>query len=467
MTRAARVANLTVSDGTTRILDRVDLELDSGTVTGLVGVSGAGKTTLSHALLGHVVAGLHKVSGAVRVDGHDPFTRPGRRAIRGRSAAFLPQDPSSALDPARTIVAQLHTACRIAHPGANRNERRQIVHGAVRGAALEPELLHRRPLQLSGGQAQRALLAWTLVTRARLLILDEPTGSLDPETALVVSRTFATLPWEPAVLLVSHDRDLIGRVSDRILELDGGRLHPIEVAPPRAAPVLVLSPTGSPGCPVLHAEGVTIVRGERVIVREAALQLGRAEMVAIRGRTGSGKTSLARALSGFAPPKAGALRVHDSPVSWTARSRAREGEPFIAYVGQDARAALHPAETVRRTLERALAAPRSRRTPRPPHPGELLELLGLSRGVLERVPGELSGGQRQRLVLARALAAAPEVLVCDETTAALDRDAAGGILDALKRIRHDTGLPVLLITHQDAVAARADRVLTLKDGSLI
>lgn len=268
MTHVASIANLTVSDGTTKILDRVDLELDSGTVTGLVGASGVGKTTLARVILGHVGAGLHKVSGEVRVDGHDPFTRPGRRGVRGRSAAFLPQDPGSALDPARTIVAQLHTVCRIAHPGASRIERREVVRDAARDAALEPELLRRRPLQLSGGQAQRALLAWILVTRPRLLILDEPTSSLDPETALEVSRTFANLPWEPAVLLVSHDRDLIGRVSDRILEINGGRLHPREVAPPRAAPVCVPSPAGSPDPPVLQAKGLTIVRSGHVIVRD-------------------------------------------------------------------------------------------------------------------------------------------------------------------------------------------------------
>lgn len=472
MTAITAVTELTVSDATMSILARVSLELEPGTLTGLVGATGTGKTTLALALLGHIGPGLARQGGEVRVAGHDPFTRSGRRAIRGRLAAYLPQDPTSALDPARTIAAQLRTACRIAHPHASRSERSDIVLDAAGDAALDPELLARRPLRLSGGEAQRALLAWTLIVRPELLILDEPTSSLDPETAIRVSRVFATLPWEPAVLLVSHDRDLIMRASDRVLELDGGRLRPAPtVAAHAPAPSSHRAPVGSQQ-PALEAEGVTILRGRRTVVHDASLRLGPGEMVAITGRSGSGKTSLARALSGFAPPAAGTLLVDGRPVPWEGGTRARDGGPFIAYVGQDARAALHPAETVHRTLDRALATARSRRTARFHdavfhHSIELLDLVVLPRTVQERLPGELSGGQRQRLVLARALAAGPDALVCDETTAALDHDTAERILDVLDRVRHDTGLPVLLITHQDSVAARADRVLVLQEGSLV
>ncbi|MGO1507637.1 MAG: ABC transporter ATP-binding protein [Microbacterium sp.] len=467
MTPIATLADLTVSDGTTSILERVSLELEPGTVTGLVGASGAGKTALALAFLGHLSPGLLRQGGEVRVAGHDPLTRSGRRAIRGRLAAYLPQDPASALDPARTIAAQLRTACRIAHPHTSRSERSVILIDAARDAALEPELLTRRPLRLSGGQAQRALLAWTIIARPELLILDEPTSSLDPQTALRVSRIFTTLPWEPAVLLVSHDRDLIARVSDRVLELDGGRLRPAPSIPIRASvPPMRRAPEESRQ-PVLVAEGVTILRGGRAVVRDTSLRLEAGEMVAIRGRSGSGKTSLARALSGFAPPAAGALLVDGHPVPWEAGARARGGGPFIAYVGQDARAALHPGETVERTLQRARTAAHDRDTSRFPEPRELLDLVGLPHAAQSRLPSELSGGQRHRLVLARALAASPDVLVCDETTAALDIDTAERILDMLDRIRRDIGLPVLLITHQDAVAARADRTLTLQEGSLV
>ena len=92
--------------------------------------------------------------------------------------------------------------------------------------------------------------------------------------------------------------------------------------------------------------------------------------------------------------------------------------------------------------------------------------MGLGPGVLDRTPDQLSGGQRHRNALARALAAGPSALVCDETTAALDHDSAQQILDTLDQLRNDTGLPVLLITHQDPVARRADRILTLQEGRL-
>ncbi|MGO1542867.1 MAG: ABC transporter ATP-binding protein [Gulosibacter sp.] len=451
------------------ILNGVDLTLRSGTVTGLVGESGAGKSTLALALLGHQHQNQH-VAGRILIAGKDPFSREGCRAVRGRIAAYLPQDPSSALDPAQTVHAQLRTACRVAHAAMSRSARKALIHQSMHNAALEPSLLSRRPLQLSGGQAQRALLARTFVTQPKLLILDEPTSSLDPATAQQLGETFSSLPWRPAVLLISHDRSLVSRVSDRILEIgDDGRLTPLPQTPrvpttprgngaPRA--------TYTPIAPRLTVNGLMIQRGGQTLLRDAALAVGAGELVAIRGRSGCGKTSLARTLCGFAPPTSGTLCVNEQSIDWDAGVRARRGQPYLSYVGQDARAALHPQETVQQTLDRAVGAAR-KRSAIPAHDvAGLLKLVNLPQEIRDRTPGGLSGGQRQRLLLARALAAAPDVLVCDEVTASLDHHTAARILDTLDHIGNHTKLPVLLITHQDSVAARADRILRFEKATL-
>ncbi|GAA3602869.1 ATP-binding cassette domain-containing protein [Kineosporia mesophila] len=445
-----------------KILDGVDLDLRPGSVTALIGPSGSGKSTLAQALVGHLGPGLRRTAGTVEVRGHDPFTASGRAQIRGRLAGYLPQDPASALDPRRRVLAQLLTAARTAHPKTGREHRNQLVRTAIATASFDPNLLRRHPAQLSGGQAQRALLAWTFVTRPGLLILDEPTSGLDPGTAAQVQAAFTTLPWQPAVLVISHDHDLVAARADQILELDDGHRR-VPAASPKLRQPQAITLGSRPRSVVLEASGIVIERGGRRLLDDVTLTVGTAEMIAVQGISGSGKTSLARALCGFAPPARGTLRVHGTQINWDAAVRARRRQPFIAYVGQDALAALNPHETVRRTLHRAMnAAARAGR----PAGADPISDLALPQDVLDRTPARLSGGQRHRVALARALASAPDVLVCDETTAALDATTTSHILDALDGWREKHRTPMVLITHTPSVAARAGRVLTITGGRL-
>ncbi|MBT0774007.1 ABC transporter ATP-binding protein [Kineosporia sp. J2-2] len=472
-TAVATVTGLTVHapDGTS-LLEDLGLHLAEGTVTAVLGRSGAGKTTLALALLGHLGTGLRCAAGQIEVAGHDPFTAAGRKALRGKKIGYLPQDPASSLDPRRRIGAQLLTAARIAYPGENRAGRRARVDQAARAAALDTGLLRRHPGELSGGQAQRALLAWTLVTRPRLLVLDEPTSGLDAVTAHRVAVAFTTLAWNPAVLLITHDRDLAGRVATDVLELTAGRLRPATPRertappPPRARTGQDARTTAAESVPALEALDVSVERGGRRLLDAVSLRLVPGELVAVQGISGSGKTSLARALSGLAVPATGRLVVHGTPTPWDAAARARTGQPYLAYVGQDARAALNPHENVRRSLTRALASADRRGLPAPTGTAELIACFALPPDVLDRTPDRLSGGQRHRVALARALAAAPAVLICDETTAALDANTTDLVLDALLTWRRRHGTPMVLITHQHQVAARATRVLTLTGGRL-
>lgn len=460
----ARVWGVTIRTECGRaLLDGVDLELRPG-VTALLGESGAGKTTLAFALQGWLGKGLQRCGGLVEVAGRDPFTRDGRRALRGRVTGYVPQDPGSALDPRRTILAQLLEAARISGRGSSRAEREERIRSAARSAAFDESLLRRRPAALSGGQAQRALLARTFVVRPRLVILDEPTSGLDDVTAERVGRAFAELPWRPAVLLITHDRALASSIADRTLELEGGRLRPVRPLPVVGNPSRpTRAPEESPKEAAVVVEELTIRRGAMTLLEPATLRFGAAELVALRGVSGSGKTSIAHALCGLAAPMGGRLLVHGTAVSWDAGSRAHEGGPFLAYVGQDARASLNPGERLETTLARAVRSARRRRGAPVWDAETLLRRLSLPPDAADRTPERLSGGQRHRAALARAIIANPQLLVLDETLAALDDRTAGVVLDALDDWRRESGTPVLLITHRDAVARRADRVLTLTE----
>lgn len=477
VTVIASVEDLTVTDEHGRaVLDRVDLQLEPG-VTAVVGESGAGKTTLAQALVGYLANGLQLRSGAVAIEGRYPFTAVGKSQLRGRLTGYLPQDPASALDPRRAIRAQLRVAARVAYRGSRRSEREASISAAIDAADFSPHLLRRLPGELSGGQAQRALLAWAFISRPRLLILDEPTSGLDSDTARRVSRSFTSLPWNPAVLLISHDRELTDRVAERVFELRSGRLHSIPTRLPEPS-ASVLNVTGASVSAKgrgrrdreVVVERMRIRRGGDTLLTATSLHFSTGELVALRGLSGAGKTAVAKALCGLEAPESGSLLVRGMKTSWQADQRVRSRGPFIAYVGQDARAALNPHETLGAALIRATRSARRRDISHGAHPATeewsaatLMKRLALPFDALERTPDRLSGGQRHRAALARALAARPDMLVLDETLAALDRSTALLVLDTLEDWRGINCAPVLLITHQDAVADRADRVLTLSE----
>ncbi|GHI98463.1 ATP-binding cassette domain-containing protein [Streptomyces olivaceus] len=519
------VAGLTLGPvaGGPPVLDDAALKVRLGQVVGVLGRSGSGKSSLAHSLLGHVRPGLEVRGGTVRVAGLDPFERAGARRLRGRVVSFLGQDPASSLNPALRIGTQLAEAVRLRTSARRADEVRARVEELLLSVRLPADRAFRRrlPRQLSGGQAQRVALALALAGTPSLLVLDEPTSSLDTVLAAGMRTLLGEVlaDGDRSALLVSHDPAWLASVADDVILLDAGRvagggvpterapgpapapgpgLAPapprgvasaarelsaevaasggepsVEVAgsggesPARRASVRVEPPARGPGVRAEPSAGELAVRGldaahGRVrVLRDVSLTVRAGCCTAVVGPSGSGKTTLARCLAGLHRPARGG-------VEWREHGDGAHdaGGAPVQLVAQDARGALNPRESVRTALLRPLTGVGRRPARDAGHEAvRLLGLVGLDTGVLARRPGELSGGQRQRVALARTLAARPRVLVCDEITSALDRETAGEILALLGSLRRTLGLTVVMVTHDLAAAARhAERVVVLDAG---
>ncbi|MEU5875790.1 ATP-binding cassette domain-containing protein [Glycomyces sp. NPDC047369] len=465
-----RVADLRVTAGAATLVDGASFTLGPGEVLAIVGASGSGKTTIGSALLGVFRTGT-AATGTVEVAGTDMLAAPTGRL----PAALLPQHPAAVLNPVRRIggvLADLAAA-------TGQDDARERIADAMRRTGLDdPALLRRFPHQLSGGQQQRLVLAHAFLSGASLLVADEPTTGQDPEHR---DRVAAELRLAAAngiaVVLLSHDLDLVETVADTTAVLDRGTVvehGPVVFTDPRHAYTrrLLAARTAAPAAPAdpaapvrLEAAGLTVAAGKALLLDDATFTARRGECLAVLGPSGSGKTTLGRAVAGLRTA-AGALRLDGDPLPLRAGRRTRAQRARVQYVFQDARAsfAAHASilDQVARTAVRlrgmAIDAARA-------EAGRLLAETGIGPETAARRPDRLSGGQLQRAALARALAADPDVLVCDEVTSGLDALTRRGVLDLLAALKGKGGMTILLITHERAAAERlADRVLHVKAG---
>ncbi|MFD7908756.1 ABC transporter ATP-binding protein [Kitasatospora sp. NPDC059747] len=471
-TTAAHAAALSITLDGTPLLTDATLTLTPGHVTAITGPSGAGKTTLLRALAGALPPGAHVAAGTLTVLGHDILALPPEdlRDLRRHKLAFVGQDPGSALNP-RMRVAHLVTETATDRRGTSVPDLLRAVHLPA-GEGLE----HRRTGNLSGGQQRRVALARALARQPAVLLLDEPTAGLDAALRDDIADLLRAIAAGDAIAIAftSHDPDFVARCADDVLVLRPER-PATTPRTPATPPAPARARASADTVPVVEVTAldahVGTGRSRRRVLTGLDLTLRTGTLTGITGPSGCGKTTLLRTLAGLHRPEAGRISLGGEHLAATYRRRGRDQRRRIQLVPQDPLGALNPAHTVGATLARPLklhfAAPADSRGDRV---AALLTAVGLAPDHAARYPHELSGGQRQRVSIARALAAEPDVLLCDEITSALDADTADGIMDLLRDLRDGRGLAVVLVSHDlPMVAAHADAVLTLggSDGALL
>ncbi|GAA1957354.1 ABC transporter ATP-binding protein [Amycolatopsis minnesotensis] len=455
MTDAVVVQDFTVTTAGGQALVRCPrLLAGRGRVIGLVGSSGSGKTTLLRAMAGALPPEA-SARGTLTVADTAPVELAERalREFRRHRVAYVGQDPASRLNP------RLRVGALLAEVGGGSGAQ------ALADVELPETLLRKRIRQLSGGQQRRVALARALVRDPAVLLLDEPTAGLDAglrdrlgDLVRGKARGGAT------VVIACHDHDWIDRIADEVVDLDGSLDAAAETRTPP-------SPTAS-GAPIVLRVDSLSVRADTGanLVTDIGFTVSRGEAVGIVGRSGAGKTTLARAVAGLTGRTTGRISLHGTELPSRARRRDRGQLGRIQLVPQDPLGTLNPSRTVGATLRRPLRL-RDRAASRGALDARieaLLETVGLPPDFAVRYPHELSGGQRQRVSLARSLATEPDLLVCDEITSALDPVSSASIMALVDRLRAERGLAVLVISHElEVVAAHTTTALHLDGGRVV
>ncbi|WP_211289680.1 putative ABC transporter ATP-binding protein [Sporomusa silvacetica DSM 10669] len=519
------IQSLHVSYDGTGILTDINLTLKANQTLAIIGESGAGKSSLALAIAG-LCAG--SATGKVLFRGNNLLTTSEAelRYIRGNDISLVFQNTDNALHPLYTITEQIAEAVKL-HKHLDESSAYQLALQALADTGLTGSLATSYPHELSGGQQQRALIAMALVNSPEVLLLDEPTASLDPLTKQDITALLKQSAAGRAVIIITHDIATAAELADTVAVLYGGRIietgpvgtvledprHPYTRGLLRAYPNMTTVKDlqgipgtmqhNLPGCPfqprctqrqstcqdsvpelaliggrklachrggivpVLHVTGLTKTWGQHQAIQNLTLTLYEGETLSIVGESGSGKTTLAKTIMGLTPPTTGDIHLNGIKIT----ERNQDFYKQIQLVFQNPKEALSHRLTVCQLIKEPLDIQKiGSGTDRQTAVKKLLNEVELPAddAFLHKYPHQLSGGEAQRIVLARALALSPKILIADEPTSALDASIQAKVIKLLLNLQEKRGLAMLFITHDIALARKiSDRLAVMKNGKIV